>query len=474
MREAAEASVWGELQKRFRSVASEPVSAAGVLIDVALPCTILGGRNGTGKSRVLRALNTELGARSVYINLHALCEQTLDILRSRTDVEDLKDEVEAMSLTVDQIDDMHRIINREYDRFDWYGLDVVPGDAAVAETFSWGADQPTVPYFEASYRGIHYDSRNMGLGELSVHLLFWVLQQHDQTENLILLIDEPDAYLPPLAASVLLARLLKVIKGKQRKWRLVITTHSADIIAAAVAHDSFLFLEVGEDGTLEATPSRDDPRIGELLLARPEIRHVVFVEDESAFHLARALILEMDRRISGSISLVWGNGYGYMRGLQDHLPQARHLDIGYVLVFDGDQRPPVAVPIATGNPSEESPTDEAAAEQPTEASDDPELSQWQAVYLPTREDPDKLFKSLAHSRPLLAERLGRTMTELNRVLGTLEGKDPHDWVNGLATGPERPRILAELAALWIELHPSESAQFRHDLSEKLLALRPRR
>lgn len=182
----------------------------------------------------------------------------------------------------------------------------------------------------------------------------------------------------------------------------------------------------------------------------------------------------MDRRISGGISLVWGNGYGYMRGLQDHLPQARRLDIGYVLVFDGDQRPPVAVPIATGNTGEESPTGEAATEQLAEASEDPELSQWQAVYLPTREDPDKLFKSLAHSRPLLAERLGRTMTELNRVLGTLEGKDPHDWVNGLATGPERPSILAELAALWVELHPSESTQFRDDLSEKLLALRPRR
>lgn len=473
MREAAEAGVWDELQKKFKSVPSEPVSAAGVLVDLALPCTIIGGRNGTGKSRVLRALNTELGTRSVYINLHALCEQTLDILRSRSDVEDLRDEVEAMSLSVDQIDDMHRIINREYERFDWFGLDVVPGDAAVAETFSWGSDQPTVPYFEASYRGVDYDSRSMGLGELSVHLLFWILQQYDQTESLVVLIDEPDAYLPPIAASVLLARLLKVIKGKQRKWRLVIATHSADIISAAVAHDSFLFLEVGERGTLEATPSRDDPHIGELLLARPEIRHVVFVEDESAYHLARALILKMDRHVSGSISLVWGNGYGYMRGLQEHLSRARHLDIGYVLVFDGDQRPPSTVPLATDNTDEESPTDELAALQPTKANNDPTLSQWQAVYLPTEDDPDKLFKSLAHSKTLLAARLGRTMTELNRVLGVLEGKDPHDWVNGLATGADRPRILAELAALWIELHPSQSVEFRSDLLEKLLALRRR-
>jgi predicted ATPase len=446
------------------------VTVEGVSVDVAFPCTILGGRNGTGKSRILRALNTELGARSVYINLHALCEQTLDILRSRTDVKDLKDEVEAMSLTADQIDDMHRIINREYDRFDWYGLDVVPGDLEVAERFSWGADQPTVPYFEASYRGIDYDSRSMGLGELSVHLLFWILQQHDQTESLILLIDEPDAYLPPLAASVLLARLLKVITRKQRKWRLVITTHSADIISAAVAHDSFLFLEVGEDGILEATPSRDDPHISELLLARPEIRHVIFVEDESAYHLARALILGMDRRVSGSISLVWGNGFGYMRGLQEHLPQARHQDIGYMFVFDGDQRPSIEVPAASSDTSEESPTDEVAAAHSAQASQEGESSEWQAVYLPTHADPDKLFKSLASSRPLLAERLGRSMTELNRVLSTLEGKDPHDWVNGLARGIDRPHILAELAALWIELHPSESGQFRDDLSGKLLAL----
>lgn len=468
MREVSEAGVWRELQKNFRSVSPEPISVEGVSVDLASPCTVLGGRNGTGKSRVLRALNSKLGSRSIYIDLHAICEQTLDILRSRTDVEDLKDEVEAMPLTVDQIDDMHRIINREYDRFDWYGLDVVPGDQSVAERFSWGGEQPTVPYFEASYRGINYNSRSMGLGELSVHLLFWILQQHEQTEELVLLIDEPDAYLPPLAASVLLARLLKVIKGKKRKWRLVISTHSADIISAAVTHDSFLFLEVGQDGVLEATPSRDDPHIGDLLLARPEIRHVVFVEDESAFHLARALILGMDRRVSGSISLVWGNGYGYMRGLQKHLPQAHHQEIGYVLVFDGDQRPALSAPATRDGTGEDAPRGEAAA-----GNQDSEAAPWQAVYLPTEADPDKLFKTLASSRQLLAERLGRSTTELNRVLSTLEGKDAHDWVNGVATGIDRPHTLAVLAALWVELHPTESSAFRDALLAKLSPLRPR-
>ncbi|MBD8217451.1 hypothetical protein IFU40_02255 [Microbacterium sp. CFBP 13617] len=383
-------------------------------------------------------------------------------------MDDLKDEVQAMPLTDAQVEAVQSIVNRDYDRFEWYGLDIVPGDDLVADRFSWGADQPTVPYFEASYRGVDYDSTTMGLGELSVHLLFWILQQYELTEELVILVDEPDAYLPPIAASALLARMLSVILEKRTKWRMVVSTHSADIIAAAVGHDSFLFLEIDPGGAVQATSSKDDVHISELLLARPEVRHVVFVEDESAYHLARALIEGMDRRVGGSLSLVWGNGFGYMRALQDPLRKARHQDIGFVMVFDGDQRPAPAVPIKEADAAESV----VGAVAPT-GSRVPPVSEWQAVYLPTSSDPDKLYKSLLSDREVLAARLGRPLTELNRVISALEGKDAHDWVNGIASGMDRTKTLAAFAELWVELHPVASASFRNELATVLMPLRRR-
>ena len=440
MRQAEEATVWSALAKKFANLEPEVITAEGVDFDVSRLCTVLGGRNGTGKSRVLHSLKAELGDRAILIDLHAICEQALNVLRTQGDIEDLKEEAGLMQLPAQRIEDVERIVGRKYERVEWYGLDVVPGDALVADRFKWGTDQTVIPYFEATYRSVAYDSLSMGLGELSTHLLFWILQQYEQTAELIILMDEPDAYLPPVAASALVARLLNLCKDRARGWRIVLTTHSADVIADALEHDAFVLLERDAQGTTVATHSASDPTIANVLLARPPVRSILFVEDESAFYLTRALVDGLSPKDAGGLSIVWGKGYGYMLELRKHLPKSGS-PIAYALVFDGDQRANDLIPVALDG-------------------------HWPAIFLPSATDPDSLFIS-SHDPAILATRLGKTTEEVARVIETFEGGDVHDWVNGLARTFDRGIVLSTLASLWVEGNAQLALEFRDELRSAL-------
>jgi len=440
MRTAREADLWPNLVKRFADLPPEEVTSGGVTIDLSAPCTVLGGRNGAGKSRALRALAEDLGQRAVHIDIPTLCEQALSVVRGLTDVEDLKEATGPMLLSTGRLQDLQRIVGRDYEQVDWYGLDIVPGDDEIAENFTWGSDQPVTPYFEATYRSTKYNGSSMGLGEYSVHLLFWILQQYEHVDELVILIDEPDAYLPPSAATGLLARLLNVCKERRdRGWRVILSTHSADIIADAVGHSAFVYLDLDQAGDTVATHCKDDPTVADVLLARPPVRQILFVEDETAYHLTRAIIATLGRDAMNSTSVVWGRGSGNLKALGDHLPRQPHSALRYAIVFDGDQRTNKSIP-------------------PNSA------ERWPSLFLPTSFDPDVLISDIADTDSL-ALKIGQPQGAVIRVLGTLEGSDPHDRVNGLADHFGRPVVLPALAALWVEGNSAAVAGFIAELND---------
>lgn len=434
MRQAEEAKVWGSLKKKRQGNPPDLVKFDDIPLDLSTPCLVVGGRNGAGKTRLLRSIAEHLGDDGLLLDLHFLCEQALSVLRSRDDFDEMAAEFSVLGPDEDRQDDVQRVIGREYDLIDWYALEVEPSDKIVAERFRWGGEQPLLPYFEVQHRGVHYSSREMGLGEFSVHLLFWIIEQYRDVEGLTLLLDEPDAYLPPIGASALLVRLLKICLD--REWRLVVTTHSSEMIADALEEQAFVLLRIGDEGTAIATHCQDDPTVADTLLARPPIRHVFFVEDESAWILAHVLIEAYDRRLARASAVVWGNGSGYMIELQEHFPRPPQPEIVYTYLFDGDQRARV---------------------------DKSKQNRWPALFLPTDSDPDVLFRTLRSDVPRLAEKLNVPYGELARFLDTKEGADAHDWVNDLGAEYGRPRVLRTLAQLWVDSNPSTVTPFFESL-----------
>ncbi|MHC9295974.1 AAA family ATPase [Mycobacterium sp. LTG2003] len=399
-----------------------------ISVDLAEPCIVVGGKNGAGKTRFLRGLQSHLGDSSLMIDLHYLCEQALMILRSRIDFDDMTEEFTPLNLDEERLSDIARIVGREYEMVEWFSFEVEPDDDTVASRFRWSSDQPSVPYFRVRYRGVEYTSRDMGLGEFSVHFLFWILEQYRDVKEITLLLDEPDAFLPPIGVSRLLARVLRICLT--RRWRVIISTHSEEMIHQARAENGFLLLRSDAAGESVSVFLSDDPSAADSLLSRPPIRHVFFCEDESAWFLTRAILEAGSNYLARASTVVWGSGEGYMQSLRSCLPKSPRPDIYFAFVFDGDQRGKVE------------------ASKPSE---------WPTMFLPGDSDPDTLMKSLDVTD--LAEALSVDTARLEVFLDSIEGADVHDWINKLGDEYGRQFVLRTLSVSWCEKNPESVAEF---------------
>lgn len=409
----------------------------GICVDLSQPCLVFGGRNGAGKTRVLRSVTALDGVNGVLIDLYHLAEQALIILRSRVDFDGMTEEYTPLSLDDDMNSAVSQIVGREYDKVEWYSFEVEPSDPDVARRFCWSGEQSLIPYFKVSRQGLDYTSRDMGLGEFCVHFLFWIFEQYREEKGLTLLLDEPDAYLPSVGVSTLLQHILRICLA--RNWKVLVTTHSEEMIRQAREHEAFMLLRFA-GGEPQAIHCKDDPSAGNTLLASPPIQLVLFCEDESAYALAHALLELADHGLSQATSIVWGDGHGYLVILRRSMPRPPDPDVKFALVFDGDQRSDV---------------------EPSGP------RQWPAVFLPTNDDPDALFKSLANQLDELSNALGAPSDQLAEVLDELEGEDRHDWVNRLGERYGRQHVLIRVADLWVRLHPLEAAAFLEDIKAGL-------
>ena len=404
----------------------------GTKLDLGSTCTVLGGRNGAGKSRLLRRIRDEAPAQTVYINLHALAEQALGVVGARTDATEMFDEFESVLLSGDSLEDVSRIVGRDYETVEWFSLDVLPGESAVASEFKWGEqgdqeDEPVIPYFRVQYRERTYGSPDMGAGEHSVHVLFWVLEQLRERRDLLILLDEPDAFLPPVGVGALLGRLARICAP--RNWRLIVASHSEEMIRLAVEAKSFVLAEMGSDGETRVIHSRDVPSIWRGLMSPSAIDTIVYCEDESAHHLISAILMRHDVAMLDRSQVLWGGGNGYLTGLRKHMPSPGTSRIRHAFVYDGDQREAVD-----------------PAGQP-------------AHFLPTSADPDSMFREARDDPEALAAALGCDLADLERTLARLEGLDAHDWVNGLSAEFGRQHTLSVLAGLWVVANGAASAAF---------------
>ncbi|WP_313278049.1 ATP-dependent nuclease [Timonella senegalensis] len=442
MRNTVELATWKSVRDARASLGSRLFSVENEFtIDLNSPCTVLGGKNGSGKSRSLRKILESGEPNIAYIDLHRLCEHALLVLRNLTEIDEMKEELGEFGPDSDRLSDVNRVIGKDYEKVSWYSLDIGPSDESVASSFLWGGSPesgPITPYFIVRQYGMEYDALQMGMGEFSVHFLFWILEQYKDQEELLLLLDEPDAYLPPVGIRSLLDRLLALCR--KRGWRMVISSHSEEIISTAVENDSFILLRRKVDGQVESLHSKEDRSIADLILSRPQIERVLFVEDESALHLCRALLKLADPSLLRKTVLVWGDGHGYLTAIQKKIPRSQKPAIRFAMVPDGDQRDKISPKLAPKN--------------------------WPMVFLPTQQDPDDLFRTLKSDPRLLSESLQVDVSELERKLDSLEGVDSHDWVTSLGNEYGRENVLSALARSWTSMNAAHASEFVRELRSK--------
>jgi energy-coupling factor transporter ATP-binding protein EcfA2 len=391
---------------------------------IALPAavTVICGLNGSGKSRLLAAI-ARADASSRLVVLSELVWRLRAMLESRGDIDGLLEETEPQAIDDDSLEAVQALVGRDYEHVSWYAVSIEasPFDALVGES--------VIPVFVVRHQGATYDSLAMGSGELGAHLLIWLLAYDRREGARRVLLDEPDAYLPAPARTLLVPYLADFALRRQASF--VIATHALEVIDSSVDLSAAVLLEMGNGPVVGTTGPDGDiaGRVGALYGRSSAVELVAYCEDEAAQVLLDALLKATSPAIWRLCRIIWGNGVGTLDALWRAMPRPNPVPPGLPRVWfvaDGDQANHVAELVAVGD----------------------ERARWPYITLPG--DPDTLFKHAAIANPTrLSEALGLPPEEVAATLGGLAGRAPHDWVDEfIARHPAvgRRAILVALAS----------------------------
>lgn len=442
MRDARLDDAWNRLEKGQKSTL-RPLSIGhgDHSYTTSGPSLVIGGLNGSGKSRALKTLADSIGSTAILVPLHTLCEQVLATLRSRSDFAEMAEESGMKVVNGEMLDCIQGIVGRDYDALTWSTLEIEPTEAGEISDLLHFEDHIRIPYFTASSCAVNYSSLSMGLGEFSTSLLFWLLEMNREQKGLVLLLDEPDSYLAPPSSKRLLNYLLDYCL--KREWRLVMSTHSPAIVASAHAHHSFVRLVFNNDGLTVPIDSRLDSSALDGFLEGPSVRNVFICEDESAHSLLSGILRFADATFTHASIVLWANGHGDLTALRGHFPRNVQNSLDFFCVYDGDMRS--SDQIKTGRTTHVLPP----------------------FFLPTDRDPDTLFRASMESSSLLASRLGCEPNALQQANELAAGSDAHDWVNSICHRFGRAHTLQTLADVWCESHSDLVGEFLNSINAPL-------
>lgn len=356
-----------------------------------------------------------------------LAQRTSDIqlYLEDADLEVLKESVDPISLSNSELAAVSAVCKKSYSSGKIYEIDY-EGDM-------------TLPLVEV-VEGMHsYDSRSMATGELSAFYLLWTLKRAE-TYSMVL-IEEPEAYLPPLSHSAIFSLICDYTVS--RRLGVVITTHSAFIASEVPDRNLMPVRRQAGQSILPVTAESKARVLGRLGLG-PQRSALLFVEDELAAAVLRELVALHELELVCKLEIVVpGGGFGDVRRALEGLP----LDLASIRftgVLDGDMRERVG--------------------------DWPMLKH--VAFLPFEQSMEvELLDAIARTPMKFATVVNRTATRVEDVLEASRGQDHHDrWAAvaaglGLSSGVLVPRALER----WLKIPGKKrlTQAFIRDLASSL-------
>lgn len=390
-------------------------------VSISSRFTVVAGLNGAGKTKLLEALAAEFGNSARLIAVHHLVAWLMRELTERHDVSELADEGEELTVDDHVLAAVRQVVRRDYETIRWYALELedTPFGPIVGEA--------VIPYFTVAYGGSEYSMLEMGSGELAAHVLLWTLWYLRDTPDVVVLLDEPDAFFPPDSRETLLDHVADM--SLRQRQAVVVATHSRELIEPASQHDGALLFLLRQPDAVTCYSARADVQdlAREFLFSRPAVALVAFVEDEAAAAFATELLKRIDPLLSRKTALYWVGGWGGLAKLREHLPRPDRPPRGleFVMIADSDQEQ-----LLKGN----------------------SLQKWPVVLLPGDGlEPDRLFEQAANAAPSsLGAALGKSEAAMDGILERLRGAEAHDWTDEFVVSADVDRPIA-LRALAVNL-----------------------
>jgi predicted ATP-dependent endonuclease of OLD family len=169
-------------------------------------------RTVTVNDSVISANPLEMSVEAVWIDFSKHSTHLSSIFTDITHLDEELAAIEARVASTKELEMLSYIVGKNYSELKTYELEF--------------SEYGEVPYFEVVSNGVQYNSKTMGLGELSVHYVLWHLQRI--ARDSIILIEEPETYLAPRSQEALINVLAK-LSIEKNVW-IVLTTHSPNIL----------------------------------------------------------------------------------------------------------------------------------------------------------------------------------------------------------------------------------------------------
>lgn len=301
---------------------------------------------------------------------------------------------------------------------------------------------PSLPFFIVDRQGIKYDSRNMGLGELSLLYYYWIIDYIKKSKrNCLLIIEEPESFLPPLIQNRLCDTLAMTLSTKGISC--LISTHSEHILRKIPRNHIKVMSRVSNQiNFIDASLHFEHMDI--LGLNAPK-KGVIFYEDKAAYLFSTSLIKLSSRFVSDSFLYHMSGSEGDVLIDLSRFPKS-FPDFSFLAIFDGDCRGRLE--------SQLTPHDNY-------------------IYLPSNLSPEEHLIAYLKGKDIniIANHIGCSNESLNAAIEVAAGLDHHDYflkiANVLAISYEH--LFKKLCDLWTcdVVNKKSVDEFLLDLESKI-------
>ncbi|CAM3599908.1 ATP-dependent nuclease [Pseudoalteromonas maricaloris] len=337
--------------------------------------------------------------------------------------ENLNELLESFSpnqLSVDELKLANFITNTEYSSIEVINIE------DEYESF------PMLPFFSVERGEVRYDSRDMGLGELSLLYYFWIVDYIGKSKsNSLLIIEEPESFLPPLIQNRLCDVLAMTLATKG--IACLISTHSEHILRKIPrSHVHIMSRVLNRIRFFNAASNIEQMDV--LGLTAPK-KGLLFYEDEAALFFARSLIKASPLFVSDSFLYHCSGSEGDV--LQDLKRFPVSLDeFSFIAVFDGDCRGKM---------------------------DDQLMDFENYIFLPSALSPEEHLISYLGGIDIVdvANHIGKPIELMSAAIDVAAGSDHHDYFVDIAKVLSIPyeELFSKLCDLWVgDENNSESVQ----------------
>lgn len=286
----------------------------------------------------------------------------------------------------------------------------------VYEVADYG-DLGLIPYFRVSADGLAYDSRSMGLGELSLFLIHWKLNSLEN--DAIVLVEEPETHISPKSQ----ARLMNVCADicLRKGMSLIVTTHSPFVIERLPRRNLRLLVRNGSEIEVISSPASD--QVARVLGDRLTYHGAILVEDEQSRCIVRSILRQLAPELLEYYEIVVATAVdGVIKGI-DGLPKLKDW-FSLFGILDGEQR-------------------DAYKEK---------IYKWPHGFLPNPETPEALLQSVIQTnRPAIATQISRPVETLNVACDAAAGLEAHEWIRHVrqALSLEVSQFTDAIVQVWL-------------------------